>query len=176
VTTTKKRTKSGPGGGDQTSAKAKAAYSEKALIDQNEFLKHFRSCGIVSKAAKLAKIERTQVYRWEKDDLHSFADRFFDATEEATDALEEEARHRALTGVEEVVRVNGNVVMIPDENGVMVPMTIRKPSDSLLKYLLGGRRKIFRQTSMEMTGADGSDLLGGFVGAVAAVNKKKNKP
>ncbi len=59
------------------------------------FLETFAECGIVTAAAKVVGIRRDTVYSWRKDDP-SFADAMDAAGDEATEALEGEARRRAM--------------------------------------------------------------------------------
>ena len=61
------------------------------------FLAAFRECGCVSRSAEIAKVDRRSHYDWlESDPEYSAA--FEDAKEQATDALEREARRRAVEG------------------------------------------------------------------------------
>lgn len=84
--------------------------------------------GNVSKACELARVSRVAVYEWREADSLFATD--WDAVVEAgTDDLEEEARRRALSGVDEPVFYQG------EECGA-----IRKYSDTLLIFLLKGRK------------------------------------
>jgi hypothetical protein len=84
--------------------------------------------GNVSRACEFAGIARQRVYEWRGDDIE-FARAWDEAVEAGTDELEEEARRRAFNGVDEPVFYQG------EECG-----TIRKYSDTLLIFLLKGRK------------------------------------
>lgn len=61
------------------------------------FLISFAKCGNISQSAKDAKIDRITVYDWKRDDPEFLA-AYEHAEEDAADALEEEARRRAIKG------------------------------------------------------------------------------
>jgi hypothetical protein len=88
------------------------------------FLAAYARDGNVAAAAAAAGIKRQTHRSWLEDD-HVYRARFAAACEEATDALEAEARRRALHGVEEDVYHEGRVVG-----------TRRVYSDELLIFLL----------------------------------------
>lgn len=92
------------------------------------FLCRLRETANVSRSAKDAGISRKTVYK-ERDSSEAFAAEWDDALEEGIDYLEEEARRRAHEGVEEPVYYKG------EEVG-----TVRKYSDTLMIFLLKGRR------------------------------------
>lgn len=102
----------------ERTAKKRAAFLE-SLIETG---------GNVSRSCIVAGIGRQRVYEWRTDDLE-FATAWDEAVESGTDELEEEARRRAFAGVDEPVFYQG------EECG-----TIRKYSDTLLIFLLKGRR------------------------------------
>lgn len=96
---------------------------------RGEFLAALRDTGgNVSRACELATIQRRTVYDW-RDADRDFATAWDEAVEFGTDELEEEARRRAYMGVDEPVFYQG------EECGA-----IRKYSDTLLIFLLKGRR------------------------------------
>lgn len=84
--------------------------------------------GNVTSAAKRASISRRAAYEWRDADAE-FAKEWDEAIEAGTDGLEQEARRRAYEGVDEPVFYQG------EECG-----TVRKYSDTLLIFLLKGRR------------------------------------
>jgi len=84
--------------------------------------------GNVSKAAKLAGVGRTTHYEWVAADSE-YAAKVAEALDVAADALETEARRRAVDGVDEPVFYKG------EECGA-----IRRYSDTLLIFLLKGVR------------------------------------
>lgn len=95
---------------------------------QEAILEVMPKVGMVSVAARLVGVDRTNVWRLYKRDPE-FAKRFDDACRAATDTLELEARRRALEGVDEPLMYQGKNVGY-----------VRKYSDQLLMFLLKGRR------------------------------------
>ena len=67
---------------------------------QAAFLAAFRDSGTLSGAARTADVGLSSHYRWIRENPEYRA-RFEEANDEAADALEQEARRRALDGVEE---------------------------------------------------------------------------
>lgn len=94
--------------------------------NQAAFLAAFRETGNVSLAASAADVDRSTHYKWLDED--GYSERFRLAQEDAVDALEAEARRRAVEGVEEPTG------WYQGEPGGMV----RKYSDTLLIFLLKG--------------------------------------
>jgi hypothetical protein len=99
------------------------------------FLKALAATGNVTLAAGAAKLSRRSLYHWREQD-QGFAAEWAEAIESATDALEAEARRRAIEGVETTVVHGGR--MVRDDEGN--PLTIRRYSDSLLALLLRAHR------------------------------------
>lgn len=89
------------------------------------FLAAYRETGTVKAAAKAAGIDRRTHYRWLEDP--AYAESFEDARQEAGEALEDEARRRAIQGVEEPVFYQGEVVGFR-----------RRYSDTMLIFLMKG--------------------------------------
>jgi hypothetical protein len=73
------------------------------------FLGVLAETGNVTRAAACVGMTRRQMYYHREADAE-FAEAWEDAVEQATDELEEEARRRALEGVEEEVYFQGEVV------------------------------------------------------------------
>lgn len=92
------------------------------------FLKALADSGNVSAAARAAKASRSRAYQLKAADP-SFAAEWTDALESAIDALDAEARRRALDGVE-----------TPHFHQGRVAGTVRKYSDPLLMFLLRAHR------------------------------------
>jgi len=84
--------------------------------------------GNVTKACEAIGLNRQRVYEWRSRDAE-FAAKWDDAVEAGTEELEQEARRRAYKGVDEPVFYQG------EECG-----TVRKYSDTLLIFLLKGRK------------------------------------
>lgn len=98
------------------------------------FVEAFAEIGVVSYAADVAGIHRTTHWGWLKADSE-YAEAFKAAEQHAIDALEVEARRRAVEGVEEPVGWHKGTA-----GG-----TVTKYSDTLLIFLLKARRpKQFR--------------------------------
>lgn len=88
----------------------------------------------ISHAAKVAGFSRYAVYRLKADNA-AFADALAEAEEAGTQFLEEEARRRAVEGVERPLVSNGQVIA-----------TVRDYSDTLLIFLLKARRpNVYRE-------------------------------
>ena len=95
---------------------------------QRPFLAALKNTGNVRAACGHAGVERSTVYRARRDDP-SFAKKWDEAKDEATDVLEAEAWRRALRGVEEPVFYRGKQVG-----------TTKHYSDALLMFLLRANR------------------------------------
>jgi hypothetical protein len=118
-----------------------------AKIGRRAFLAAFEECGNVTVACQLAGVSRSAVYLWREDP--EFEAEFEAAGETAADALEAEARRRAVEGFTEPVFQGGAQVG-----------TITRYSDTLLIFLLKGRRRGVFGDRQELTGADGKPLMG----------------
>lgn len=110
-------------------------------------------------AAEHADISReaVNVYRKKHEDFEALVD---EAIEAGTDKLEDEAHRRALTGINEPVIWQGKTSVVIDSNGNKYPLTIKKYSDTLLMFLLNGRRseKYKHRHAHEHTGKDGGPI------------------
>jgi hypothetical protein len=116
---------------------------------QRAFLAAYGRLGIVVDAAKAARVAHTVHYKWLKHPEYKAA--FADAEEEAIGVLESEAHQRAMYGTAEPVIWRGKICYEPqrdpktgqvkrDRKGQPLPsttpLTIRRPSDNLLMFLL----------------------------------------
>jgi hypothetical protein len=145
------------------------------------------SGAMVGEAAAEASIDRTTAYGWRKTD-EAFAAAWDAALDAGTEILEAEATRRAVQGLEEPVlhqgqltpiyeheadgqvrmhqvqNARGEMVWQPvqarDAQGNLRWLTVRKPSDTLMIFLLKARKPAtYRErVSMEHTGKDGKDL------------------
>ena len=95
----------------------------------------------VTGAGTQAETPRRTLYNWRAADP-VFAAAWDDAVEAGADVLEDEARRRAVEGVEEPALYMGRIVK--DEQGNM--LTVKKYSDTLMVLLLKGRRpNVYRE-------------------------------
>lgn len=74
--------------------------------EQSRFLKALAECGVVASACRTARVSDATVYLLRKSN-DDFRAAWEDALETATDALESEARRRALEGIREPVIYQG---------------------------------------------------------------------
>ncbi len=112
------------------------------------FLDFLRHTPNVTLAAKQIGISRRRVYQLRAKDPELAAD-WDDAIGEAVDALEAEARRRAVEGWIEPVYYRGEKI---DE--------VRRYSDRLLEVLLQAHRPELFRRRHELTGPNGSPLPG----------------
>lgn len=92
------------------------------------FVRKLAEVGNVSEACRAAKISRNCAYEWREAD-GDFKKLWDEAVDVSVDALEQEARRRAVQGVLEPVYQGGKKVG-----------SIRKYSDRMLEILLKGHR------------------------------------
>lgn len=118
----------------------------KQLLWTDAFLAALAECGILTRAAEAAGVDRVTVWRRRQDDAE-FSAACDMAIDLASDKLEAEAIRRAVDGVEEPVY----------QQGVLIG-TKTVYSDSLLALLLKGRRKRVFAERVETTGADGGPV------------------
>ena len=112
---------------------------------QGTFLSAFAETGTITAAALIASVSRRTHYDWLENDS-SYADAFREAEEEAADALEDEARRRAVDGVEEPVGFYRG-----EHGGTYVT----RYSDALLRFMLEGRRRRVFGARTALTGPGG---------------------
>lgn len=96
------------------------------------FLRELAACGNISRTARKARITRRYAYEAREADPE-FAKAWNDALEIACDAMEEEARRRAIKGTDEGVFYQGRKVA-----------KLIRYSDTLLMFLLKAYRPKFR--------------------------------
>ena len=121
---------------------------------QAAFLAAYRTMGNISAAAKAAGVHRQSHYLWLERDPEYVAE-FAQADEEAIEWLEAEARRRAVEGTQRLKFHQGQLVTIPDpENpeGPPIPYVEHEFSDTLLIFLLKGRRPEVYRERYEHTG------------------------
>ena len=115
---------------------------------QRVFLDAFLGTANVSHACRIAEIDRSTHYTWLKED-DAYATLFSEAEEHATDALEAEARRRAVEGVSEPVG------WFQGSPGGYV----QRYSDTLLIFLLKGSRPDKYRERFEHSGPGGAPLF-----------------
>ena len=112
---------------------------------QERFLASLAETGNVTAAVAAAGTSRTRVYELRKVDP-AFAAAWEEAEEIAADALEAEARRRAVEGTQEPLVSAGKLVR--DDDGQ--PIAVRRYSDNLLLALLKTHRPPRRERSVRL--------------------------
>ena len=136
---------------------------------QKRFLKSLADTGNVTAAVAVAGTSRTRVYELRKADP-AFAAAWEEAEEMAVDALEAEARRRAVEGVAEPLVSAGKLVRNDDGR----PIAIRRYSDNLLLALLKAHRPPRRERTVcfqlpaLQSVADAASAMGSITAGVAA--------
>ena len=135
---------------------------------QERFLTSLAETGNVTAAVATAGTSRTRVYELRKADP-GFAARWEEAEEIAVDALEAEARRRAIEGVQEPLVSAGKLVR--DDDGQ--PIAVRRYSDNVLLALLKAHRPpreraVCFQLPALRSAADAASAMAALTGGVAA--------
>lgn len=134
----------------------------KTDIDKQAFLDALAKSGVVATALRVAGIKsRNTIANWLKDEV--FAAAYADAEAEAADALEEEARRRAVVGVvRQRALGSGDNMTIVDEYVY---------SDTLLLALLKGNKpeKFAERTKSELSGPGGAPIQQDHTAGVARI-------
>ena len=100
---------------------------ERVAIRQQAVLEAYEIYGTVAKACEVARVARSEHYRWLRN--KRYAARFREAEEHAIQALETEARRRAMVGIEKPIFYKGHAIT-----------HIHSFSDGLLMFLLKAKR------------------------------------
>ena len=100
---------------------------ERVAIRQQAVLEAYEIYGTVVKACEVARVARSEHYRWLRN--KRYAARFREAEEHAIQALETEARRRAMVGIEKPIFYKGLAIA-----------HIHSYSDRLLMFLLKAKR------------------------------------
>ncbi len=114
---------------------------------QNAFLEAFVKLGTLRAACKVVNMSRQTHYDWLNADP-TYKPRFESAEEDSADRLEAEAIRRA---------VDGDEVPVGFYMGEASEYVTQR-SDTLLKFLLEGRRKKIFGRRTELTGPDGGPI------------------
>jgi hypothetical protein len=126
------------------------------LAQQQAFLQHFASIGVVTAAAKLAGIERQRHYEWLQapDKYPGYAEQYAAAMEEAADRCEAEMMRRGVAGWDEPVY--GKLPGEQTGNGVIGSKRVY--SDRMLELALKARRPEKFRERYEHTGPNGGPI------------------
>lgn len=109
------------------------------------FLAAFEKVGNITAAARMVQMERTNHNAWLQDP--EYRRQFEEAKESAADLLVEEARKRAVDGIDELVIYQGEIQYTFNCEGETIPVTVKKYSDPLLMFLIrGARPETYRDT------------------------------
>ncbi len=103
-----------------------AGKQDKGLQHKKAFLSAYVEMGNISQAAEAANVSRKVHYDWLKEDPDYVKD-FESAHKASGDRLEQEARRRAVQGVDKPIFYKGDQVA-----------TIKEYSDTLLIFLMKG--------------------------------------
>lgn len=101
---------------------------------KSAFLEAFKLVGTISAAARSAQIGRQTHYDWKASD-EEYARAFADSTQEAAERLEQEARRRAVVGVDKPLVYRGQITR---DAKTGQPVTVKEYSDTLLIFLMKG--------------------------------------
>ena len=127
---------------------------------QKAFLAALENTGSVTAAAEAAGVHRTAAYKHRQTDKQ-FSQQWDEALERGADVLEDEARRRALEGVDEPVFYKGEKVG-----------TVKKYSDLCLIFLLKGLRpQRWRESRASMAPAELNKMIEVELKRLAAKNE-----
>jgi hypothetical protein len=113
---------------------------------RKEFLRLLRRTGNVSMCSKAIGISRSSMYK-HRDTDEKLRAAWDEAIEESTDRMILEAQRRAVKGCRKPVYYLGNIVG-----------HIREHSDSLLMFLIKGRRPEYATERRELSGRGGGPI------------------
>jgi hypothetical protein len=157
--------------------KAKGEQPRQAAtrIKKGAFLDAYRRVATIAAACRVAGVDRMTHYRWiEADPAYVLA--FKDAQEDATDLLEQEARRRAIVGVEEPVVYQGAFCYETDSvTGERRQVVVRRYSDMLLQAQLNAHRPEKYRYRVEHAGPGGGPIPHRHAGTIVVVDGPKDK-
>lgn len=122
--------------------------------------------GVISHACSAAGVSHTTYRRW-RDDDDDFAEACQEAFAIAADAIELEARRRAMDGHEEPVVHMGHQTFCLNADGTLkldgnfdpIPFVVHRKSDRLLEIMLKAKKPAFRDKSdLTLLGPDGGPI------------------
>jgi hypothetical protein len=133
------------------------------------FIEALKATGNVSEACRRAGgFTRQHAYKM-RDRFPAFRAEWDEAEQDATDALELEARRRAIEGVATPLVSMGKLVK--DDDGKVIE--IREYSDNLMALLLRGHRPERFRENINVTGTITLDLSGRLDGAALRLEQQK---
>lgn len=109
------------------------------------FLAVLAAGGSPTKASGAVGIDRRTAYTWKVKDAE-FSEAWDDAVEAGNDGLEDEARRRAVDGIDKPVTVAGEREVV------------KEYSDTLLTLMLKGRRRAVYSDKVEHSGPNGAPI------------------
>ena len=141
------------------------AQRERVALRQQAVLDAYAMYGTIAKACEVAGVPRSEHYRWLKG--KRYAARFAEAEEQSIQALETEARRRALVGTEKPLFHKGNQIG-------NVPVF----SDPLLMFLLKAKRpEVYRDRGLPARAAppdaSGSSSDAGLLTRISSATLEK---
>src|SRR5574340_1637618 len=126
---------------------ARSRAIKRTNLLKGRFLEQFVKCCVVGKAARLAGVSRSQVYKWLETDSR-FAAGYEDARREVVEMLETEAVRRAVEGVKKPVGFyQGRSIT-----------TVKEYSDTLLIVLLKAHAPEKYHEKHEISGPGGRPI------------------
>jgi hypothetical protein len=129
------------------------------------FISELRATGgNVTLSCEIAGISKRAAYDWRESDVEFAAD-WNEAVESGTEDLESEARRRALIGVDEPVFYQGEACG-----------TVKKYSDTLLIFLLKGRRPDKYRDNVTIKVEDVDRAIESELAKLAATGKAGDAP
>ncbi len=134
----KRNTSSTPGVG--------AGGVKESRVTKNAFLAVLATGGSVAKACKTVGVDRATAYNWRGKD-EEFKEAWDAAREDGYDLLEDEARRRAVDGIDKPVYHAGARIDV-----------VKEYSDTLLSLMLKGYRSSVFRDKVEHTGAEGGAI------------------
>lgn len=115
-------------------------------IKKAAFLAAYERCGVITQACEASGVGRTSHYRW-LEESEDYRKKFAESHQAAIDALETEARRRAIGGWDEPVFYNGKQVGVK-----------RRYSDMLLAMLLNANFPQKYRSRLEHSGPSGGPI------------------
>jgi hypothetical protein len=131
--------------------------SKTQQLKKAAFLAAYAEVGNVTRAAEIAKVDRSMHYYWMANDP-DYKDQFREAENRANDRLEQEARRRAVEGLRRLKFGKDGRPLIDPETGQ--PYYEHEYSDTLLIFLLKGAmpEKYKERVSAEHSGPGGGPI------------------